>query len=231
MKEILDELISSLDDYVLSKFEKKVLSARLNSQHFGKAELLKLRTELFTLAKEKSTDSKQKQLIKWLEDANNLLLPDSIDTSYCRTYFSPGHDCLNAIIQQLNTCLTEVDICVFTISDNRIRDAITDAINRGINVRIITDDDKVNDRGSDIMFLSEKGAKVKIDHSRHHMHHKFALFDNEVLLSGSYNWTRSATEFNQENIIITNNIHAVSNYKNEFERLWQIMFELQGVGS
>jgi phosphatidylserine/phosphatidylglycerophosphate/cardiolipin synthase-like enzyme len=35
-------------------------------------------------------------------------------------------------------------------------------------------------------------------------HHKFALFDNARLLTGSYNWTRSAPEHNHENFVVTN---------------------------
>ena len=40
--------------------------------------------------------------------------------------------------------------------------------------------------------LAELGVAVRIDRSEHHMHHKFALFDDAILATGSYNWTRSA---------------------------------------
>ena len=88
-----------------------------------------------------------------------------------------------------------------------------------MTIRIITDDDKTMDRGSDIEFLKNRGAKVKMDDSPHHMHHKFALFDDELLLTGSYNWTRSASQYNQENILETNDPKAIDQYKREFERL------------
>ena len=35
------------------------------------------------------------------------------------------------------------------------------------------------------------------------MHHKFALFDGRRLMTGSFNWTRSASEQNEENLIVT----------------------------
>ncbi|MCU4156756.1 hypothetical protein J1N10_12270 [Carboxylicivirga sp. A043] len=226
MKEIIEELEKSIDDFVLSKFEKKILASKLETKEFDKKDLLALRKHLFELAKTNSIDNKHKQLIQWLEEANNLLLPNSIEPFYCHSYFSPGIDCLMAINKQLSNCIEEADICVFTISDDRIRDEIVKAINRGVNVRIISDDDKTMDKGSDIQFLSNNGADVRIDHSPHHMHHKFAIFDNKVLLTGSYNWTRSASEFNQENILETNNSDAISKYRNEFERLWNQMYKL-----
>ena len=53
------------------------------------------------------------------------------------------------------------------------------------------------------------------------MHHKFAISDNKLLLNGSYNWTRSASTENNENISITNDLRLVSLFQNEFERLWE----------
>jgi cardiolipin hydrolase len=36
---------------------------------------------------------------------------------------------------------------------------------------------------------------------RLHMHHKFAIIDKIVLLTGSFNWTAQAVNGNQENLI------------------------------
>ena len=46
--------------------------------------------------------------------------------------------------------------------------------------------------------LARSGIAVAFDSSPHHMHHKFAIFDLTRLLTGSYNWTRSAAESNEE---------------------------------
>jgi cardiolipin hydrolase len=53
------------------------------------------------------------------------------------------------------------------------------------------------------------------------MHHKFALFDQRVLLTGSYNWTRAAARDNQENIVITGDPVLVDAFTNTFEDLWR----------
>ncbi len=52
------------------------------------------------------------------------------------------------------------------------------------------------------------------------MHHKFAISDNDLLLNGSYNWTRSACTENNENILVSNNAKLVQSFQNEFNRLW-----------
>ena len=94
---------------------------------------------------------------------------------------------------------------------------------KGIKIRILTDNDKSFDRGSDIESLSENGIEVKVDSTKHHMHHKFAVIDSSVLITGSFNWTRSATEYNNENILVCNDVNAVKRYEQEFNRLWDKM--------
>jgi cardiolipin hydrolase len=115
----------------------------------------------------------------------------------------------------------KVDICVFTITDNRISSAISDAHRRGVRVRIITDNDKVHDAGSDIQELASAGIPIKVDRTQYHMHHKFALFDGNRLLTGSYNWTRGAAEYNEENFVVTSNPDLVNPFNQVFEQLWQ----------
>lgn len=142
-----------------------------------------------------------------------------------KAYFSPGNDCLDAIIRSLDAAVSSIDICVFTISDNRISDAIIFAHRRGIRVRIISDNDKLNDAGSDIEELANAGIPVRIDRTPNHMHHKFAVIDKKKIITGSYNWTRSAALYNHENILISLDEKYVKSFVVEFEKLWREMVE------
>ena len=53
------------------------------------------------------------------------------------------------------------------------------------------------------------------------MHHKFAVFDRRILLTGSYNWTRSAAGHNEENLLVTDEAKLVGPYLQRFEKLWE----------
>jgi phosphatidylserine/phosphatidylglycerophosphate/cardiolipin synthase-like enzyme len=90
----------------------------------------------------------------------------------------------------------------------------------GVEIRIISDNFKVEDTGSDIEDLSRVGIPVKLDTTDNHMHHKFMIVDNKIVLTGSYNWTRSAALYNQENILSMDDEEVVSKFSNEFEKLW-----------
>ncbi len=138
-------------------------------------------------------------------------------------FFSPGTACRDAIIHQLNIANSDLRICVFTISDDLITDAIIKAKKRGINILILTDNDKLYDLGSDINRLAGEGIEIKVDNTSNHMHHKFMLVDDRILVNGSYNWTRSAAKFNQENIIVTADRTLMNMFQKEFDKLWKEM--------
>eukprot|EP01101_Sappina_pedata_P003264 TRINITY_DN1349_c0_g1_i1.p2 TRINITY_DN1349_c0_g1~~TRINITY_DN1349_c0_g1_i1.p2 ORF type:complete len:317 (-),score=170.03 TRINITY_DN1349_c0_g1_i1:64-1014(-) len=136
------------------------------------------------------------------------------------TLFFPNNGDIERMLAYIRACKKSLDICVFTITDNRIANEIVKAKKRGIALRVITDDDKSDDTGSDILSLSDSGIPVKMDNSTSHMHHKFAILDGVVVMSGSFNWTRSASADNQENIIFTNESVLVHAFQGEFEKLW-----------
>ena len=90
-----------------------------------------------------------------------------------------------------------------------------------VRVRVVTDNDKSFDRGSDAARLRAAGIALATDQSDAHMHHKFAIVDESLLLTGSYNWTRSAYRENQENILVTEERTVVRSFQETFDALWR----------
>lgn len=136
-------------------------------------------------------------------------------------HFSPGDECLFAICRHIESAERSVDACVFTITDDRIATRLLDAHRRGVRVRIITDNDKAYDDGSDVHRLARAGIEVRVDQTPFHMHHKFALFDDRRMLTGSYNWTRGAARDNQENVIASDDPRLLRPFGREFATLWE----------
>ena len=52
------------------------------------------------------------------------------------------------------------------------------------------------------------------------MHHKFAVIDHSLVITGSFNWTTQAVNNNQENILFFENKSVAKKYVEEFDRLW-----------
>lgn len=221
MKELIALFEKSIEDDVLVGGEKKEIKALLKSNSFNKSELALLRSKVFDIANAHKDKLSIDNLLVWLETANKLLLVGSDSgVEESKAFFSPGEQCRNAIIQQLKLASKSIDICVFTISDNFIAKEIIHAHERGIPTRVITDNDKCFDKGSDIEELTNRGVDVKIDQTKSHMHHKYCVIDGDTLISGSYNWTRSAATSNQENIVVSKEPKLVKSFLTEFNKLW-----------
>jgi phosphatidylserine/phosphatidylglycerophosphate/cardiolipin synthase-like enzyme len=47
------------------------------------------------------------------------------------------------------------------------------------------------------------------------------VFDGRTAVTGSYNWTRTAAEQNQENLVVSDDPRLVRTLADEFERLWR----------
>jgi len=216
-----DELRKTLVDQRLSRSEKKALKTLVAAA--SPADLPRLRSIAFEVAKRELDESKRtKNVIEWLEEVMKTLLPDDAMEAAPTSgaYFSPGAEPLQKIRGLLAAAQERVEICVFTITDDRITKEVLACHRRGVDLRVITDDDKSFDRGSDIQRLREAGVPLRVDRSEHHMHHKFALFDRRELLTGSYNWTRSAANFNQENVVVTRDPRLVSAFASMFDAFW-----------
>ncbi len=218
-----DQLLQkTLEDAKLSRAEKKDLRAQLQDFKDQDQLMARLRHQAFEAAKE-NVGPEAQNVLDWLEGVVKLLIPREANEppqGLARTYFSPQEDCAPKIIDLLREAERTADICVFTITDNRISKEILRAHQRGLKVRIITDNDKALDRGSDVQDLDDAGVPVRVDKTEHHMHHKYAVFDRKVVLTGSYNWTRSAAPHNHENLIISDDDELVLAFSKTFTRLW-----------
>lgn len=213
-------LRQTLEDQRLSRSERRALQALFEGASDG--DLARYRNLAFKIAKaELGSEKRLRHLLSWLEDVTKVLSPRRDDDAKAKAYFSPGDDPLRAIIGLFASASSSVDVCVFTITDDRISKAIAKAHRRGVSIRIISDNDKAYDRGSDIERLEHQGLAVRVDRTRHHMHHKYAIFDRELLLTGSYNWTRSACAHNHENVVLTSAPKLVSEFCDAFEGLWR----------
>ncbi len=229
--ELLQHFKRAFADSTLSVEEARQLRQRLAEHGQHGADLHELRHELFALARSRFNSFQDKAAVEWLEAASALLLPPAAPPARSirsEVHFSPGTECVAAIQRFIGQAARQLDVCVFTVADDRLTGALLTAHQRGVQIRLLTDNDKLLDRGSDVRQLSRAGVSVRTDHTDYHMHHKFAVADRRTVLTGSYNWTRSAAEHNLENLLVTDDHALVQSYVREFERLWPQMSLFRG---
>jgi phosphatidylserine/phosphatidylglycerophosphate/cardiolipin synthase-like enzyme len=220
-------LQQTLDDHRLTRGERQALGRILEHSRPSESTIGDYRRIAFELARESIVADGMPavaDVLGWLQDVTKLLdgIGDDPDGRYFTdACFSPQDDCVQRIRGFLGSAKASADICVFTITDDRISGVISDLHRRGIKVRLISDNEKAHDPGSDVDRLGREGVPVRIDSSPFHMHHKFAIVDGTKLLTGSYNWTRTAAAENEENFLITADPRLVSRFAWVFESLWE----------
>lgn len=228
--ELLACFETAMNDARFSPAETAVLSGLVIEARLTTSEMSKLRLGLFGLVGSQMGTPDARKLVQWLEGATATLLPADLGCPETRVYFTPGRDCENALCRKLGSVQETLDICVFTITNDRLSDAVKACHDRGVRVRIITDNEKAGDPGSDVAKLAVCGIAVRQDAGEDHMHHKFAILDGALVFNGSYNWTRGA-QFNHENLIMTTDSFTVGAFAKEFQALWQGMKRLPEPGS
>ncbi|HYQ58909.1 MAG TPA: phospholipase D-like domain-containing protein [Draconibacterium sp.] len=221
MQDLYNYFVKRCDSLVENEVPKSI-TGRLKK--LNRREREQLKTMLIEKGKQFET-SGHYNVISWLQNCITLINRHAFH--FNRVFFSPGHEIKDEIKQLLNHANETVDLCIFTITDNELAKRIIACHKRGVKVRIITDDEKMEDNGSEITQLAQAGIPVKTDHSHYHMHNKFGIIDNKIAITGSFNWTYTATKHNQENLVATTKYEIVQQYNDEFKRLWKELFELK----
>lgn len=221
----MDKIVRYLTNNFGKPFEngtKQEIADLINA--LSREEIGKLRYRLFNEARKFEQENNGQQALFWLQNCFDII--GEYKFSMHHVLFSPGTDILESISDLLKQAKNTLDICVFTITDERLAGGIIYCHERGIKVRIITDDEKMYDHGSAIKAFKRAGIPIKIDHSRYHMHHKFGIIDSRIVFTGSFNWTYTASKHNQENLLVTTNYDIVKQYSEQYDLLWGEMFRL-----
>jgi len=135
-------------------------------------------------------------------------------------YFSLYDNPQKAIIKNINQAEAFINIAMYIFTDREIAIPLVKARERGVKVRLYLDQDQVDYKYSQSRFLVQKGIKTRISTNNYIMHNKFAIIDNRILLTGSYNCTFSANNRNDENLMVIDDPEIIEIFQNQFEKLW-----------
>ncbi|PIQ88687.1 MAG: phospholipase [Candidatus Omnitrophica bacterium CG11_big_fil_rev_8_21_14_0_20_42_13] len=141
---------------------------------------------------------------------------------HAEVYFSPGGCIESRIIKAIDNARVSIDLAIYSFTSKEIKSSLELAHRRGVEIRIIADSKQAEGKYSVIRPLYDAGFRVKIIHGKGSgiMHNKFALFDRNLLLTGSYNWTKNAESFNYENAIFLSDPEIIKQYQSEFDDIW-----------
>lgn len=138
-----------------------------------------------------------------------------------KVYFSPSDGVMNKISGVVNSANKDIYFAVYAYTRSDLASAMNSRYNSGVtDIRGIID--QVNTTGSQYSFLSTFAEMYGNTGST--LHHKYGLVDatqtysNPTVISGSANWSNSASNDNDENVIIIEDIYIANQYMQEFKK-------------
>ncbi len=139
-------------------------------------------------------------------------------------YFSPKGGCEKAVVGAIKSAEHSIDVAIYAFTNRRIASALIGASKKGVKVRIIMDRETARSRSSVLPLLLKEGIPVRLKRGSRGglMHNKYAIVDGKVVLTGSFNWTRSAETRNDENLVIIRSEEVAERFERNFEKLWNL---------
>jgi len=132
-------------------------------------------------------------------------------------YFSPHGGCTDAVIRELNKAKTTVLVQAYSFTSAPIAKALLNAQRRGVKVEVILDKSQRTDQYSSATFLFNAGISVKIDSQHAIAHNKVMVIDGEVVITGSFNFTKAAEEKNAENLLVIHDNKLAERYTKNWQ--------------
>jgi phosphatidylserine/phosphatidylglycerophosphate/cardiolipin synthase-like enzyme len=139
--------------------------------------------------------------------------------------FSPDDPITDAIVQRLEAARQSIDVMAFAFTSDPIADQLIAAKDRGLAVRVVMESRNAKGTGSEMEKLKGAGVDIHSDGNCYIMHHKTIIIDDRLVITGSFNFTRSAQDQNDENVLIVDDASLAARYKEEFARVYQQALE------
>jgi len=145
-----------------------------------------------------------------------------IDGTPVETYFSPDDGAAAHIIAVLQNADESIYFLAFSFTSDDIAGILLERAAAGVTVAGVFEESQYySNTGGEFDRLAAAGLDVRLDGNLNNMHHKVIIIDGKIVVAGSYNFSRSAEEFNDENTLIIYSPQAAALYLAEFERVFE----------
>ena len=145
-----------------------------------------------------------------------------VGTTKISAYFSPQDKTVEkALVPLIENAQSYIYLPVFVITHKKLTQALIDAKNRGVDVKIILDATSVRSNHTTHEILREAGIPLKTENYAGKVHNKSMIIDDKYVITGSMNFSNSGENRNDENCLVIENSDLAKFYKGWFEFIWK----------
>lgn len=145
----------------------------------------------------------------------------TVDGIRVETYFSPDDSVAAHLVELLQGSLDSIYFLAYSFTSDELAEAIRGRAAAGVTVEGVMDSEQVDsNQGTEFDLFVQSGLDVRRDGNKGLMHHKVIIIDRSIVITGSYNFTGSAEDRNDENLIIFFSPDIAELYLAEFARVF-----------
>lgn len=123
----------------------------------------------------------------------------------------------NIILHELQNARVSIIVVMAWFTNDNLAKKLIEKYNEGLDVKVAIYNDGINQRhGVDLGEIALH--RIRASHGGI-MHDKFCVIDNQVVITGSYNWSTNAEFRNEENISVIRNNQTASDYSVKYREL------------
>lgn len=171
----------------------------------------------------------------------------TLDNSKITIHFSPtspsqpwSNSTNGLIAKTLSASTKTVDLALFVFSDQQLANILEERHNQNVQIRALIESQFAYHPYSEVLdmmgFALSDNCKYEVDNrpwknpistvgvpilaKGDSLHDKFAVIDNQTVITGSHNWSQAANNGNDETLIVIENPAIAAHYQREFNRLY-----------
>ena len=135
-------------------------------------------------------------------------------------YFTPPADVAAAVIDVINQSQSEVLVQAYGFTHNGIAQALVKAQERGVRVRVLLDQKSETTNRYVVELFNANNIRMRFDGNHAIAHNKVMIVDDNIVITGSFNFTNSAQTRNAENLLVLRSADLAQNYKANWQEHW-----------
>jgi phosphatidylserine/phosphatidylglycerophosphate/cardiolipin synthase-like enzyme len=137
-------------------------------------------------------------------------------------YFSPENNVEDIIVHRIKKAKSSIYFLAFSFTSDPIGEAMIERSKHGVKVAGVFERNGSDAKDSEYRKMLVENIPVVQDRNRNNMHHKVIIIDEEIVITGSYNFSKNAANRNDENLIILENREISKLYLSEFHKIYSI---------
>jgi phosphatidylserine/phosphatidylglycerophosphate/cardiolipin synthase-like enzyme len=141
------------------------------------------------------------------------------DGTGVRNYFSTHDDVGMQVVEEIRRAKESIHFLAFSFTHKAIGEAMLEARQRGVRVSGVFEETQAGSKSSWFRGMKELGCDVLKDGNPRNMHHKCIVIDGGTVIAGSFNFSASADNSNDENLVMIRNRRIAGMFQEEFVRV------------